>query len=94
LAVNEAERLPATSAIVLANRGNGPEQCMRIAEERAPASFADIGDGIADGEPVAIAAKYEAVADFSKEAVAARQSAWPASGSAAVPASDRSTNPA
>ncbi|HMT43343.1 MAG TPA: flavin-dependent oxidoreductase [Chakrabartia sp.] len=66
----EAERLPATAAIVLANRGNGPEQCMQMAEERAPQGFASIGDVFAEGELEAIAARYKAVAGFSKEAVA------------------------
>jgi 5-methylphenazine-1-carboxylate 1-monooxygenase len=68
----EAARLPATGAIVLANRGNGPEQCMQIAEERAPLGFTRISDVFADGELEAIAARYKAVAGFTKEAVAAR----------------------
>lgn len=68
----EAERLPATAAIVLANRGNGPEQCMQMAEERAPDGFADVADVFADGELEAIAARYKAVAGFTKEAVAAK----------------------
>ena len=46
----EAERRPATAAIVLANRRNGPEQVMQLVEERAPDGFARIerravGDG-------------------------------------------------
>jgi 2-polyprenyl-6-methoxyphenol hydroxylase-like FAD-dependent oxidoreductase len=72
LAAYEAERLPATAAIVLANRGNGPEQCMQIAEERAPDGFAAIGEVFADGELEAIAAKYKSVAGFSREAVEKR----------------------
>lgn len=68
----EAERLPATAKIVLANRGNGPEQCMQIAEERAPQGFAAIGDVFAEGELDEIAARYKQVAGFSKEAVEAR----------------------
>jgi 5-methylphenazine-1-carboxylate 1-monooxygenase len=68
----EAERLPATAAIVLSNRGNGPETCMQLAQERAPQGFADIGDVFAEGELEAIAARYKAVAGFSKEAVAAQ----------------------
>ena len=36
LSAYEAERLPATAAIVRANRQNGPEHCMQLAEERAP----------------------------------------------------------
>jgi 2-polyprenyl-6-methoxyphenol hydroxylase-like FAD-dependent oxidoreductase len=68
----EAERLPATAKIVLANRGNGPEQCMQIAEERAPGGFARVDDVFAEGELEAIAAQYKQVAGFSKEAVQAR----------------------
>ncbi len=70
----EAERLPATAAIVLANRGNGPEQCMQIAQDRAPDGFADIAEVFAEGELEAIAARYKAVAGFSKEAVEAKVS--------------------
>jgi 2-polyprenyl-6-methoxyphenol hydroxylase-like FAD-dependent oxidoreductase len=63
-------RLPATASIVLANRGNGPEQCMQIAEERAPDGFQRVEDIFADGELEGIAARYKAVAGFSKGAVA------------------------
>ena len=35
----EAERRPATSAIVLANRGDGPDKVLDIVEERAPQGF-------------------------------------------------------
>jgi 5-methylphenazine-1-carboxylate 1-monooxygenase len=73
LAAYEGERSPATAAIVLANRGNGPEQCMQIAEERAPDGFDAIEDVFAEGELEGIAAKYKAVAGFSKEAVAGRR---------------------
>lgn len=72
LAAYEAERLPATAKIVLANRGNGPEQCMQMAEERAPQGFARVEDVFAEGELEGIAARYKAVAGFSKEAVQAR----------------------
>ena len=74
----EAERLPATAKIVLANRGNGPEICMQLAEERAPDGFARIEDVFAEGELEAIAARYKAVAGFSKEAVAAKVGLQPA----------------
>jgi 2-polyprenyl-6-methoxyphenol hydroxylase-like FAD-dependent oxidoreductase len=62
-------RLPATASIVLANRGNGPEQCMQIAEERAPDGFERVEDVFSDGELDGIAARYKAVAGFSKSAV-------------------------
>ena len=74
----EAERLPATAAIVLANRGNGPEVCMQMAEECAPGGFARLEDVFAAGELEAIAARYKAVAGFSKEAVAAKMAKQPA----------------
>lgn len=59
LAAYEAERLPATAAIVRANRGNGPEQCMQLAEERAPDGFSDVKDVFAPGELQAIADRYK-----------------------------------
>jgi 2-polyprenyl-6-methoxyphenol hydroxylase-like FAD-dependent oxidoreductase len=59
LAAYEQDRLPATAAIVRANRGNGPEQCMQLAEERAPAGFSRIEDVFAPGELEAIAAQYK-----------------------------------
>lgn len=68
----EVERLPATAAIVLANRRQGPEQCLQIAEERAPNGFADIEECIPRAELEAIAMRYKTVAGFSREAVSAR----------------------
>jgi 2-polyprenyl-6-methoxyphenol hydroxylase-like FAD-dependent oxidoreductase len=59
LAAYEQERLPATSAIVLANRRNGPEQCMQMAHERAPNGFKRIEDVFAAGELQAIADSYK-----------------------------------
>jgi 2-polyprenyl-6-methoxyphenol hydroxylase-like FAD-dependent oxidoreductase len=77
LKIYEGERLPATGAIVLANRGNGPEICMQMAEERAPAGFGDVSEVFAEGELEAIAARYKAVAGFSKEAVQAKTAKQP-----------------
>lgn len=72
LAAYEAVRRPATGAIVLANRGNGPEQCMQLAHERAPDGFADIEDVIPREELEAISARYKQVAGFSKDALASK----------------------
>ncbi|WP_437336492.1 flavin-dependent oxidoreductase [Sorangium sp. So ce394] len=58
LAAYEAERLPATAAIVAANRRDGPEQCLQIAYERAPDGFDRIEDVFAPGELEDIAARY------------------------------------
>lgn len=59
LAAYEQARLSATAAIVLANRGNGPEQCMQLAQERAPGGFDHIEDVFAPGELEAMAARYK-----------------------------------
>ncbi|WP_291206925.1 flavin-dependent oxidoreductase [Hyphomonas sp.] len=61
----ETERRPATSAIVLANRRNGPEQVMQLVEERAPQGFARIGDVLAREELEDVAASYKKVAGFT-----------------------------
>ena len=63
----EAKRLPATAAIVKANRGNGPEQVMQLAEERAPHGFDDIDEFIPLAERQAIAAQYQQIAGFDKQ---------------------------
>jgi 5-methylphenazine-1-carboxylate 1-monooxygenase len=73
----EAERRPATAAIVLANRGNGPEQVMQLAEERAPAGFANIDEVIPLAEREDIANRYKRVAGFQKDSLNARAS-WSA----------------
>jgi 5-methylphenazine-1-carboxylate 1-monooxygenase len=70
LAAYEAERLPATAAIVRANRGNGPEQCMQLVEERAPQGFARIEDVMAPGELEAIAARYKVLTGLRREPAA------------------------
>ncbi len=71
LAGYDDKRRPATSAIVLSNRKNGPEQCMQIAEERAPQGFADIEDVIPRAELENISARYKQIAGFDPKAMAA-----------------------
>ncbi len=68
----EAERREATGRIILANRGNGPDQVMQLAEERAPDGFKDIHDVIPQAELEAIAARYKQTAGFAKTQVNAR----------------------
>jgi len=65
LAVYEDVRRPPTSALVLANRRQGPEECMTLVEARAPGGFAHIDDVIAPRELAAIADKYKKLAGFS-----------------------------
>jgi 2-polyprenyl-6-methoxyphenol hydroxylase-like FAD-dependent oxidoreductase len=66
LAAYEAERLPATAAIVAANRRSGPEQCLQIAYERAPDGFDRIEDVFAPGELEAIAARYRVLTGLKR----------------------------
>lgn len=68
----EAERRPATSRIVLANRANGPEQVMQMVEQRAPHGFARIEDVLTPLESEETAARYKQVAGFDRDALNAR----------------------
>lgn len=74
LAAYEGARRPATTQIVLANRGNGPEQVMQIAETRAPDGFDDIDSVIARAELEEIAQRYKLMAGFDKETLNNRPS--------------------
>ncbi len=69
LARYEADRREATGKIVLANRGNGPDQVMQLAEERAPGGFKDVNDIIPQAELEAISARYKQTAGFAKAQV-------------------------
>ncbi len=69
LARYEAERREVTAKIVLASRGNGPDQVMQLAEERAPRGFHHIHDVISQDELEAIAAQYKQTAGFTRAQV-------------------------
>ncbi len=58
-------RQPATSAIVLANRGLGPELPMQLVEERAPGGFDLLSDVITADEILAVTDGYRKMAGFS-----------------------------
>ncbi len=60
----EAERRPATAAVVLANRAAGPEKCMELAEARAPAGFDRVEDVFAPGELQELSRHYKQIAGF------------------------------
>jgi len=72
----EADRLPKTARIVLANRGHGPDHVMQIVEERAPNGFRHVHDVASHDELVAIAAQYKAIVGLEIETVNARMKAW------------------
>lgn len=66
----DEERRPATGAIVLANRGMGPELPMQLVEERAPDGFADIADVITPDEIAEVTEGYRRTAGFALAALA------------------------
>ena len=69
LQIYEQQRLPSTAAIVKANRGNGPEQCMQLAHERAPNGFAAVDDVFAVGELQGIADRYKQLTGMAQRKV-------------------------
>jgi 2-polyprenyl-6-methoxyphenol hydroxylase-like FAD-dependent oxidoreductase len=74
LAAYESVRRPPTTAIVLANRHQGPEECMTLAEQRAPAGFERIEDVVSHEELAAISSKYKRLAGFSVDELNQRPS--------------------
>ena len=68
----EGERREATAKIVLANRGNGPDQVMQLAEERAPEGFSHVNDVIPQAELEEISARYKQTAGFARAQVNTR----------------------
>ena len=76
LAAYEAERRPATAAIVTANRGAGPDRVLDLAEQRAPQGFGAAGREavLPLAELAAIADGYKKVAGFDPALLNARAS--------------------
>jgi 2-polyprenyl-6-methoxyphenol hydroxylase-like FAD-dependent oxidoreductase len=63
----EADRRPATTRNVEANRGNGPYQVMELAETRCGGIFDDISEILSQEELVNTAAGYKRIAGFDVE---------------------------
>ena len=74
VAAYDAQRRPATAAVVLANRDVGPEQCMEIVEERAPEGFTDLEAIVTRAELEAISAAYKQKAGFDPSTLNSRPS--------------------
>ncbi|MCY0148742.1 flavin-dependent oxidoreductase [Hoeflea sp. G2-23] len=68
----EEQRRPATSRIVAANRGNGPDQIMQVVEEKCQGMFDTITDVISARELEDHAARYKALAGFDRETLNSR----------------------
>lgn len=65
----EQERLPPTAKIVMANRANGPDHVLQLAEERAPDGFKNVYDVIPKDELEDIGKVYKKVAGFEMDSV-------------------------
>jgi orotidine-5'-phosphate decarboxylase len=63
------ERLTPTAKIVMANRANGPDHVMEVAEQRAPDGFKNVLDVITKEELEDIGRTYKAVAGFEMDKV-------------------------
>ncbi len=74
VAAYDAERRPATAAVVLANRAGGPERPLDLVEERAPDGFAHIDDVVSQEELEEIATAYKRTAGFDPETLNNRPS--------------------
>jgi 2-polyprenyl-6-methoxyphenol hydroxylase-like FAD-dependent oxidoreductase len=64
LAAYEAERLPATAAIVQSNRIGGPERVVDLIANRAPDGFTRIEDVATETERASIVKGYAQLAGF------------------------------
>ncbi|MBX3531457.1 MAG: flavin-dependent oxidoreductase [Rhizobiaceae bacterium] len=80
----EAERRPATTRIILANRGNGPDQVMQTVEERCAGAFGDISEVLSREELEQTAAGYKKIAGFDVGTLNARPPLVPAGARVAV----------
>jgi 2-polyprenyl-6-methoxyphenol hydroxylase-like FAD-dependent oxidoreductase len=74
VAAYDAQRRPATAAVVLANRQVGPEKCMELVEQRAPNGFRNLDDVISRAELEEIAASYKRTAGFDPDVLNSRAS--------------------
>jgi 2-polyprenyl-6-methoxyphenol hydroxylase-like FAD-dependent oxidoreductase len=69
----EAERLAATSPIVLSNRQMGPEQVIDLVAARAPQGFDRLDDVISQAKLEEIAGRYRKVAGFERDRLSTGQ---------------------
>ena len=65
----EAEMRPATTKVVLANRGSGPDAVLQVIEERCGGKFDRLEDVASLEELTAHAEGYKKIAGFAMEAL-------------------------
>ncbi len=70
----EAERIPATTAVVLSNRTAGPERILDLAADRSPDRFERLEDVVSAAEVGAIVEEYQRTAGFDPDVLNNRAS--------------------
>lgn len=65
----DEDRRPKCNAVVLANRGNGPDQVMQVVEERTGGEFENIDDVLSPTERLEMAKAYKKIAGFDVKAL-------------------------
>ncbi len=68
LAAYEAERAPATAAIIRSNRLGGPERVIDLVDSRAPDGFTRLEDVASEAELRAVVGGYASMAGFARSA--------------------------
>jgi len=68
------DRRPKCNAVVLANRGNGPDQVLQVVEARTGGVFEDIDDVLSPTERLEMAKVYKRIAGFDVDTLNAAQS--------------------
>ncbi|HZO27349.1 MAG TPA: flavin-dependent oxidoreductase, partial [Chloroflexota bacterium] len=69
----DAERRPATAAIVLSNRRGGPERVIDVIEARAPDGFDDLDAVASYAEREAIVRGYASLAGYAQDQVSRKR---------------------
>ena len=64
LSAYDDDRRPKCNAVVLANRGNGPDQVMQVVEDRTEGDFENIDNVLSEAERLEMAAAYKRIAGF------------------------------
>jgi len=67
LSAYDTERRPKCNAVVLANRGNGPDQVMQVVEDRTGGDFDNIDNVLSEAERLDMAKAYKRIAGFDVE---------------------------
>jgi 2-polyprenyl-6-methoxyphenol hydroxylase-like FAD-dependent oxidoreductase len=74
VAAYDAERRPATAAVILASRATGPLRPLEVVEERAPDGFSNLEDVVSQQELEAMSRDFKRAAGLERDALNNRPS--------------------